>query len=240
MAVVSKCLCASVAVAVLALVVPTSAAAASPSAQDASFMKSNAQTNLAEISGASIALARSGTRTVRSLVQMIETDHQKAQSQLTALAHSLGFTVPSKPNSFELREAKTLKTASAETFDATYLQVQLQGHRASISNTQAEIDHGTDSRVVRFAKSYLPVAEKHLRMVSQAIAAERSGPAGVATPQSRPADVSSPVVTTGPLANGAKRKPSNDMWWLIGLGIVIMLGIGALLLRLKTSAHRRG
>lgn len=202
-------------------------------------MKTNAQTNLAEISGASIALARSGTHTVRSLAQMIKSDHEKAQSQLTAVAQSVGYTLPTKPNSFELREAKTLKTASAETFDATYLQVQIQGHRASISNTQAEIDHGTDARVVHYAKSYLPVAEKHLRMVSAAIAAERSGPAGVATPQSRPADVSSPVVTTGPLAHGAKRTPSNDMWWLIGLGIAIVLGIGALLLRLKTSAHRR-
>jgi putative membrane protein len=209
-------------------------AAGSVSVQDKAFMTTNAQTNLAEISTARIALQLSDAA-MHDLAQTILDDHVKAQRELRQTARSLGFVLPSKPNAAQLAQAQKLKTVGATEFDQTYLQMQALGHRTSIANTQTEIREGTNRSVVAYAKRYLRVAQAHLGMLNQAITGGRF--AATPVPPPSPAGGSAtPVVTTGPLAHGAKTSPSSDTGWLIGLGAVIVLGIGALMLRLRSRA----
>jgi putative membrane protein len=210
-------------------------ASGSASGQDKAFMTSNAQTNLAEISAAKLALAKAGQEW-HDLASKILHDHQTAQKELHQAARSTGFTLPSRPNATQLAQAKRLQAMGSAGFVAAFLQAQANGHRLSIKNTQAEIRNGSDPAVVAYAKKYLPVAESHLAMVNQAIV----GGHFAATPAAPPSPISgspSAVVTTGPLAHNAKASASSDEGWLIGLAVLIVLVIGGLLLRLRRSAR---
>jgi hypothetical protein len=68
---------------------------------------------------------------------------------------------------------------------------------------------------VAYAKTYLPVAQAHLGMLTQAISGGRVAATPVAPPS--PAGSSStPVVTNGPLAHGAKtaaRRNAHGCLW---------------------------
>jgi putative membrane protein len=221
----------------LAFAAPPATAAAAPSAQDKAFMTSNAQTNLAEIAAAKIALSRSHSPDIRNLATTMLADHQKAQRELESAARSAGFTLPTAPNPTQQAQAGQLQSVSTLDFPKTYLQIQAQGHLASIKATETEIRSGSDPAVVAYAKTYLPVAQMHLGMVNQAIKGTHVDVAPVTAPALSPAPTA--VVTTGPLAHHAKASASSDVGWLIGLAALIFLGIVALGLGLRRSMVSR-
>ncbi len=211
-------------------------ASASPSAQDKSFMTTNAQTNLAELATARLALSRSKSTAVRMFATAMTKDHRQAQTELAAAARAAGFTLPTRPSTAQLAQADKLAKAPAPAFDDEYLQLQAQGHKTSIENTKKEIADGTDPDVVAYAKTYLPVAQMHLGMANRAIVGEH----GAATPVRPPGASGSPsaLATTTAVAHGAE-KPGGNTGWLIALGVLIAIAVGAFGLWLRSAITRR-
>jgi hypothetical protein len=167
----------------------------------------------------------------------MQKDHRKAQAELAAAARSAGLTLPTRPSTAQLAQSDELSKASASTFDDEYLQLQAQDHKTSIENTKKEIADGTDPAVVAYAKTYLPVAQMHLGMANQAIVGEH----GDATPVRPPGATSSPspLVTTGPLAHGAKKSSGGNTAGLIALAVLIAIALGAFGLWLRATITRR-
>jgi putative membrane protein len=154
-------------------------ATAAPSAQDVTYLKSNEQVNLAEITIGTIALKRATTATARSVATMTISDHQKAMTKVKALAAAEKVTLPTAPNALQQSQAATLKSIATSKFDLTYLQYQVAGHNLSIAATNTEISGGSDAKTVAYAKFYLPVATMHLKMARAGVTTLGGDPNGV-------------------------------------------------------------
>ena len=140
------------------------AAATKPSTQDITWMKANAQTDLAEISLGTLVLSKSTNADTRSLAKVTKSQHTVALAKLTTIAKGLHVTLPTSPSTTQLTQANALKKLSGMNFDKTYDLDQIQGHVLSITQTGNEIAKGDNAKVVSFAKYYLPIAEMHLKM----------------------------------------------------------------------------
>jgi putative membrane protein len=142
-------------------------ASAKPSSQDVTWMTSNAQTDLAEISLGTLVASKSTNAETLSLAKVTKSQHTAALGKLTTIAKSLHVSLPTSPNALQLKQATQLKKRSGLNFDNTYDQDQIAGHVLSISQTKSEIKKGGNAKVVAFAKYYLPVAEMHLKMAQK-------------------------------------------------------------------------
>ena len=163
----------------IATVLLAPSAAAAPTGQDVSFLKSNEQVNLAEITIGTLALQRATSSTARSVATRTVSDHQKAKAKVTALATAEHVTLPTAPNAAQQAQAASLKTVPTSKFDLMYLQIQVAGHNLSIAATNTEISAGSDARTVAYARYYLPVATMHLKMARDGVAALGGNPSGV-------------------------------------------------------------
>jgi putative membrane protein len=186
------------------------------SAQDTTWAQSNAQTDLAEIAIGQIAESRALHAATKSMAQVTMSDHEKALTELKAVASQEGITLPAAPNATQQAQAAELKSVPASEFDATYDSTQIKGHELSIGQTNTEIADGSSTAVKKFASVYLPVAEKHLKMAEMDYTAltGMNGAPGVAA-------------GTGGLA---ATPAADDLPWLAvgAAGALLLLGTGAL------------
>lgn len=148
---------------------PALAGTAPADGPDAQFLVSNTQTDLAEITLARIVLARTDDPTARDLARVTKHDHQVALGKARTVARHAGVTLPDQPNAMQQAAAAELESSTDVPKD--YFTVQIAGHEESIAGTQAEIANGTRSAVVTYATGYLPVAQMHLQMAQQDLAA---------------------------------------------------------------------
>lgn len=218
----------------------SSSVAVPPSTQDQSYLADVSQTNIAELKMAAVVLQRSHTAAVRNVATTITRDHTQAQTELAAIAAPLGFTLPTQPNPAQRTQLAQLKAVPSADFDTTYLQMQVNDHTVAIAATQAEITNGTNQAVVDYAKTAVSMLQKHLRMSSRAehsraVAAEGPQPAAVTLGAGTSSPVAT-VVTTGPLAHGAKATGSDDVPWLIALAVVVGLALAGGLLWFRHAA----
>jgi putative membrane protein len=138
-----------------------------PSKQDSAWMKSNAQTDLAEISAGKLVQSKSSNPDTLKLAKVTESQHTMVLTKLRGIARDLHVTLPTSPSQTQLRQASQLKSLKGLTFDRKYDALQIAGHKLSISQTKTEIAKGSSSTVTGFAQRYLPVAEMHLKMAEQ-------------------------------------------------------------------------
>lgn len=158
----------------------TASAATAPTSTDTTFMKTNEQTNLAEIAVGKLAMSHSSSSAVKQLAQKTMSDHEVAQAKLKTVAASLQVTLPTAPNATQQAQATQLKGMSGPSFDQLYLRDQVAGHQLSISATNTEISTGSNAAVLSYAKGYLPVAQMHLKMAQADLASSSgSGPGSV-------------------------------------------------------------
>jgi len=142
---------------------PAAAAPARASAQDKLFLKQNVQTDLAEVSLGQFMLTHTSDKAVHHFAEDVIKDHQKALDQARKLAHQLGVVLPTGPNAKQRMAAKAIMDSPAAQRDRKYASAEIAGHEMSIMQTRQEINGGKDPRVKKFARSYLPVAQEHLR-----------------------------------------------------------------------------
>ena len=205
------------------------------SQQDQTFMTQNAQTDLAEITVGQLASQRATTAPIRQAAQTIASDHQQVLSKLQDLARNLRVTLPNSPDPAQQQLAQQLNAASGTSFDQAYLQAMVQGHQTSISQTQQEIQSGSNPQVIDFAKSYLPGAQKHLQLVQQLSAnpSASTSPSPSANPPSNAGTPGGANAPSGVNAGSGGQAANSDM--PPGL-IAALAGGGVLLVSISGAA----
>ena len=168
-------------------------AAAAPSDQDTSWLKSNAQTNMAEIKLAGITMSNGQSAGAMDLAMMTKSDHTGALVKVKDLAAAKNIDLPTAPNADQQAAAAKLSGLNGGAYDLAYATAQVAGHVKSIAGTEKEISAGTDADIVAYAKYYLPVAQKHLVMAEKLVA-----DLGGTTPNAVPAGTGGELATTSP------------------------------------------
>ena len=143
-----------------------SAATLGANTQEA-YISNAAEGDMYEIMAADIALERSQNAQIRELAQMIKTDHTAAANAMKAM---LPQAAPEAEIPTELDERRqgmldNLRSASAETFDRTYIDQQVAAHQEALTLHRGFAD--SDSPLAAHARSVAPKIEAHLQRAQQ-------------------------------------------------------------------------
>ena len=135
------------------------------------YVPSAAIGDMYEIQAADIALERSQNAQVKELATMIKTDHTAASNAMKAM---LPQAAPDMTPPTELDERRqglidNLRSASAENFDATWIDQQIAAHNEALTLHRGFSNE--DSPLAAHARSVVPKIEAHLRQAEQIKAA---------------------------------------------------------------------
>jgi putative membrane protein len=149
------------------------AAAAKPSGQDKTFLKSSMQGDLFEINGGRFALAHSHSKAVLKLAGRLVSDHSKTLADTEALARRLGVEIPKAPTPSEQWELRIVRTLKGHAFNHWYSSLEVFDHIQDIGESKDEIQDGKLASVRSDARDDLPILRLHLHLAQQALKANR-------------------------------------------------------------------
>ena len=139
---------------------------------DERWLKLYIETNLFEIAGGQAALEKSANPEVRALATHLVEDHTAALARATALAERLRVEVPTTPSPLQQWALRAASSFEGPAFDRWFADLQVEGHRQAIMETETELARGCNRKVRRLAAMSLPVLEEHLehaRMVLDSV-----------------------------------------------------------------------
>jgi putative membrane protein len=140
-------------------------------AQDHRFLRGAHQSNLAEIVGGYVALARSQRSDVRDIARTLIADHTRLDRDVRTVARRRGVSLPATPSARQIRDLLAVATQPNNAFDRAWLQLQKLSHMQTLALIDAERQAGCAPEVRQLAATARPVVVMHLQMVSDALAA---------------------------------------------------------------------
>jgi putative membrane protein len=127
------------------------------------FVQDAAIANMAEIELGRLALRNASDAQVRSFGQRMIDDHQKAQSDLEAVARRMNLELPSGLDSHHAQTARQLAALSGTEFDSQYINTMVREHRNAIALFESRGQSQPQNEVRNFAINTLPHLRHHLQ-----------------------------------------------------------------------------
>ena len=125
---------------------------------DRTFMEKAARASMSGVAISRVAATRTSNPEVRRFAQNLINDHEEAFEQLSALAATLGVSLPAKdprPERWEKRDAKN--------FDREYLEEMIDEHEDVVKLFAEHAKDGEDATSVAYARKHLPKLQQHLQ-----------------------------------------------------------------------------
>lgn len=136
-------------------------------ADDAAFMRTAAEGNLAEVEMGRIAVQRASRDDVRQFGQRMIDDHGRANTRLVQLADTKSISLPDEPNLGQRMKADELRGKSGMDFDRAYVDTMVDDHQKDIDLYEKQVRDGKDAEVVAYARETLPALREHLQLAQQ-------------------------------------------------------------------------
>lgn len=129
------------------------------------YVPNAAEGDMYEIMAADIALERSQNAEVKTLATMIKTDHLAASNAMKALLPQAAPDVALPTELDERRQGllDNLRSASAETFDRTWVDQQIAAHNEALTLHRGFSDNTDAPQLAQHARAVTPKIEAHLR-----------------------------------------------------------------------------
>lgn len=145
----------------------------SPQADTADFVGKISAANAFELAAAGLAAQRAAKRDVKDFAAQMLRDHGKAADDLKRALSKAGqaLTPASGPSPEQQQALDRLRSADPTSFDAAYMDGQVQAHLQALALVQAYAQNGDNVALRSFASQAAPVIQGHYEMASQ-IAAE--------------------------------------------------------------------
>jgi putative membrane protein len=134
----------------------------------ANYVAWAADGDMYEIQSSKLALSKSKSDATKSFAREMIADHTQTTQTLMAALPKTDPKVPKPPMKLSAdNEAKIaqLRSASADQFDAMYMQQQAMAHKTAWALHKGYATDGTDPALKQVAMSAVPIIEKHLQHV---------------------------------------------------------------------------
>ena len=136
-----------------ALLVGTAAAAfAEVSDADRKFIEQVAMGGHEEVSICETA-AKNDNSAVAAFGRQMVSDHTKTNDELATIAKCLGVTPPARPSLTQQAKGAATSILPGATFDRTYVDQQLSGHKKALRLLQNQVSNGDNPLLKAFAES---------------------------------------------------------------------------------------
>jgi putative membrane protein len=132
-------------------------------ATPATFVAAAAQTGMAEVQLAKVALQKSSNEEVQQFAHKMVQDHTQANQQLIEIAKSKGLHVPTRLDAKHEAMVKDLSAKSGDAFDAAYAEHMAKGHAQAVAMFEAAAK-SSDPDLAAFAQKTLPTLEVHKQL----------------------------------------------------------------------------
>lgn len=131
--------------------------------QDEDFLIKASISNNAEVSAATLAIAKASNTKVKAFAQQMVTEHNMAQADLKRVGSTVNFAVKDSIDPAHVALATQLNAMSGRAFDSAYMYAQVSDHRTTVALFQTELSNGRHQDVLNYANSYLPHIQMHLQ-----------------------------------------------------------------------------
>lgn len=128
------------------------------------FIDEASAKGIAEIESAKLAIQKSTFPEVKAFAKKMIEDHTAANKDLRALATKKNVEVADDAELMSKAKTYVLKQRDGESFDAAYVNNQIEAHKAAIK-LYKDASSSKDEDVRRLAATSLPKLEKHLTEV---------------------------------------------------------------------------
>jgi putative membrane protein len=132
---------------------------------DATFYKKAAEGGIAEVDAGNLAQQKGNSQAVKDFGAMMVKDHSAANDKLQALAASKNISLPTSASIGEMATKAKLDVLSGDTFDKSYIKLQIKDHYGAIALFKKEIASGQDPDGKAFASATLPTLRMHLKKI---------------------------------------------------------------------------
>lgn len=140
----------------------TGTTAANLNDQDKKFADAAALGGMMEVMAGELAATNGSNAAVKSLGQMMVTDHTKANDELKSWASTAGYTLPASLDAEKQKKYDELKAKKGADFDRMYADLMVTDHKKTIANFKKQASDGSDASLKSFATKTLPTLEHHL------------------------------------------------------------------------------
>jgi putative membrane protein len=148
----------------------TPAAMAAMKVTDATeFMTMAAMSDMFEIESSQLALENAKSDAVKQFAQQMITDHTANTQKLMQTVEAGGGSMEAPKALDERHQAivQQLDDAEGETFDAAYIDAQVQAHAEAVALMTGYSQNGENEALKGFAEEALPVVQMHYEMVQK-------------------------------------------------------------------------
>jgi putative membrane protein len=152
---------------VIALVAAIAAFAAEPTNSDIAFVRTAAQSDIAEVELSKLAVNSGNSPDVRTFAAEMITDHGRNNAELVAIATHENIPLPTDPDGAHAALGRDLVNLHGADFDHRYIQAMQDDHHKMVQFLKTSETGVSNNRLAAFIKATLPVVEGHSRMADQ-------------------------------------------------------------------------
>lgn len=139
----------------------TQSTAITVNSDDAKFAVDAANSGMAEVALAKMALRKTKNLKIKAFAKMMVTDHGKANDELMALAKSKNITLPATVSNDVQKDMNNLVKKSGAKFDKAYADMMVDGHHKAGDLFDQEIKIAKDPDLKAFAQQYRATIRMH-------------------------------------------------------------------------------
>ncbi|VXB64710.1 DUF4142 domain-containing protein [Massilia sp. 9I] len=160
---------------------PAAKAPAKLDRSDRNSLIEMAQSNMAEISSAKLALTKAANPEIKAYAQRMVDEHTKALAEVQALAQAKGVELPKELTVKHKAKGAMLEALSGDIFDRTYMkQSGRRDHRVTHEQLRDGMDKIKDPDIKALAMKMRPIVEQHLLAADELIARTARNATGTA------------------------------------------------------------
>ncbi len=130
-------------------------------AKDKNFLRASAQSDMAEMNMANLALQKSSNDDIKTYANQMIADHTKMHEASMPVAQKAGLTPPSDVDAQQKRQAGKLQGMSGDQFDKAYVRANVLGHDKVLRMAKSEEGTTQNSDMKTLLASATPIVQDH-------------------------------------------------------------------------------